>query len=58
MEVLKYGEKRIEGMANFVRAMSQYFKDEAQKYGFAYFEIDSDNFESSIENVIDNVVKP
>ena len=58
MAVLKYGEKRIEGMANFVRAMSQYFKDEALKHNFPYYEIDSDNFESSIENVIDNVVKP
>jgi len=58
MATLNYGEKRIEGMANFVRAMSQYFKNEAIKYGFPYYEIDGDNFESSIENIIDKMIKP
>lgn len=56
MAAMNYNEKRVEGMANFVRAMSQYFKDEAKKYGFPYYEIDSDNFDGSIQDIIGQIL--
>lgn len=56
MAALNYSEKRIEGMANFVRAMSLYFKSEAEKYGFPYFEIKDEKFERSIEDICESLL--
>ncbi len=56
MAALNYSEKRIEGMANFVRAMSLYFKSEAEKYGFPYYEISDEDFKGSIEKIIEKEI--
>ncbi|MEK7227707.1 MAG: hypothetical protein AAB641_02335 [Patescibacteria group bacterium] len=48
-----YTDEKIKAMANFVREMSLYFKLEAEKYGFAYYEIDDDNFQESIRKILE-----
>lgn len=55
MAAMNYGEKKMEGMARFIKTMSHYFKDEAQKYGFPYYEMDDNDFEGSIRAVIDRM---
>jgi 2-phosphoglycerate kinase len=57
MIVMNYSEKRIEAMATFVRAMSIYFKSEAEKYGFQYYEIDDLDFQGSIEKICKDIMK-
>jgi 2-phosphoglycerate kinase len=57
MAAMGYSEKKIEGMAKFVKEMSQYFKSEAEKYGFPYFEIKDYNFEGSLEDICDFLCK-
>ena len=52
-----YSDEKIKAMANFVKEMSMYFKNEAEKYGFPYYEIDEDNFEGSIARIIEDVIK-
>lgn len=52
MTQLNYSKKKIEGMANFVRTMSLYFKIEAEKYGFPYYEISDTSFDDSIAEVV------
>lgn len=42
-------------MANFVKEMSLYFKKEAEKFGFPYFEIDDDDFNGSIQKIIESI---
>ena len=56
MVALGYDRKKIEATANFVNAMSTYFKAEAEKYGFPYYKIDDDNFDVSIEKIISSVM--
>jgi 2-phosphoglycerate kinase len=55
MIALNYSSKKIEGMANFVKAMSFYFKSQAEKYGFPYFEISDDDFAGSIAEIVDKM---
>ena len=50
-----YSKEKVEAFAVFVRAMSEYFKTEAEKHGFPYFEISDDNFKKSIENIIETL---
>ncbi len=57
MASIGYGEKRIRAMAHFVQAMSEYFKSEAKKYGFPYYEIDDDDFDGSIERICQSLLK-
>ena len=57
MASLGYSEKRIEGMANFVRVMSLYFKSEAEKYGFPYFEISDEDFDGSLNKICQDLLK-
>ncbi len=57
MAAMNYSEKRIEGMANFVRSMSLYFKLEAEKYGFPYYEISDDDFQGSIDKILNFMLK-
>lgn len=52
-----YSDQKIKAMANFVREMSLYFKNEAEKYGFPYYEISDDNFNRSISEIIENITK-
>ena len=52
-----YSEEKIRAMGNFVRTMSLYFKSEAEKYGFQYFEIEDDNFDGSIEKICQYMLK-
>ena len=54
MAAMGYSKERIEIMAKFVNKMSLYFKTEAEKYSFKYYEIDDDNFDNSIEDIIKN----
>jgi 2-phosphoglycerate kinase len=56
MASMNYSRERIEIMAKFVNKMSYYFKSEAEKYGFSYYEIDDMNFQDSISRVIDEIV--
>lgn len=57
MASLGYDEKKVGAMANAVRTMSEYFKSEAAKYGFPYFEIKDEDFEGSIEEICQFLVK-
>ncbi len=52
MMAMGYDVKQFQGMAAFIKSMSFYFKEEAQKYGFPYYEIDDFNFESSLEKIV------
>lgn len=55
MRAMNYSKQKFEGMANFIKAMSVYFKKEAEKYGFPYYEISDDNFEDSIAKIVESV---
>lgn len=55
MASMNYSEEKFKGMASFIQAMSGYFKREAEKYGFPYYEIDDANFESSLEKIISDL---
>lgn len=57
MASLGYGEEKIQAMAIFVREMSLYFKTEAEKYGFPYFEISDEDFEGSLEEICKFLMK-
>lgn len=57
MASMGYSEEKFKGMASFIQAMSGYFKREAEKYGFPYYEIDDVDFESSMEKVIVDLLK-
>ena len=57
MGASSYSDEKIRAMANFVRAMSLYFKNEAEKFGFPYFEIDDDDFGGSISKIIGSITK-
>ena len=48
MASMGYSKERIEGMVNFIKNMSQYFKSEAKKYNFPYYEIEDNGFEAAI----------
>lgn len=55
MSAYGYSKERIEATSNFVREMSLYFKNEAEKYGFPYYEINDNDFNGSIERIIQEV---
>ncbi len=57
MASLNYSEKKIQAMSNFVREMSEYFKIEAEKYGFPYFEIRDDDFDGSLEEICEFLLR-
>lgn len=48
-----YSDEKIKAMATFVKEMSLYFKSEAEKYSFPYYELDDDHFEQSIKDIIE-----
>lgn len=50
-----YSDEKIKAMANFVREMSLYFKTEAEKYEFTYYEISDDGFDGSIAKIVEKV---
>lgn len=52
-----YSEEKIKAMANFVREMSLYFKTEAEKYGFSYYEITDDDFDNSVAKIVEHATK-
>ena len=52
-----YSEEKIRAMVKFVQAMSLYFKIEAEKYGFPYYEISDEDFQGSIAKIIEEVTK-
>lgn len=54
MVAMGYGPERMAGMAVFVKVMSEYFKSEARKYGFPYYEIDDKDFKGSLDKIISN----
>ncbi len=56
MAAMEYGPEKIAGMANVVRTMSLYFKAEAEKYGFPYYEISDSDFEGSIERIVESIM--
>ncbi|PIP86463.1 hypothetical protein COW82_01870, partial [Candidatus Campbellbacteria bacterium CG22_combo_CG10-13_8_21_14_all_43_18] len=55
MRAMNYSKQRFEGMANFIKEMSFYFKTEAEKYGFPYYEISDDDFENSIDKIVKSI---
>jgi 2-phosphoglycerate kinase len=57
MGASNYSAERIAAMASFVKAMSTYFKDEAEKYKFPYYEIKDDDFPESIEEICSILIK-
>lgn len=56
MKAMGYTPKRFEGMANFIQQMSLYFKTEAEKYGFQYYEINDTNFEDSVKQIVQSII--
>ena len=52
-----YSDEKIRAMANFVKEMSFYFKNEAEKFGFPYYEIDDEDFNGSISKIIEIIKK-
>ena len=52
MTSMGYSKERFEAMAKFVKKMSEYFKVEAEKYNFPYYELDDDNFDQSLNVII------
>jgi 2-phosphoglycerate kinase len=57
MALKGYSQHRLEAMAKFVNNMSHYFKSEAEKYNFHYFEIDDEDFKGSLEEVCTFLLK-
>lgn len=55
MAYLGYSEGRIRAYANYVKYMSQYFKDESAKYGFTYVELSDDVFDNSLQEAIRSI---
>ncbi len=55
MAAMGYSSEKITGMANSVRAMSLYFKHEAEKHGFPYYEISDSDFEGSLAKIIEAI---
>lgn len=55
MGASKYSDEKIKAMANFVREMSLYFKNEAEKYDFPYYEVSDDDFSGSVSKIIEAV---
>jgi hypothetical protein len=43
-------------MASFINDMSNYFKSEAKKYGFPYYEIKDDNFAEDLDNICEEIM--
>jgi 2-phosphoglycerate kinase len=56
MAALSYSPEKITAMASFVRAMSLYFKTEAEKYGFPYYEIEDNDFQGSIDQIVQKIL--
>ncbi len=56
MTAMGYSDEKIRAMASFVLEMSQYFKQEAEKYNFEYREIEDNNFDSSLNRIIGYLV--
>jgi 2-phosphoglycerate kinase len=52
MASMGYSDEKIRAMADFVKEMSQYFKTEAAKYGFPYYEISDEDFDTSITTIV------
>lgn len=57
MSAMGYDEKKIKAMSVFVKKMSEYFKDEAAKYGFKYYEIDDSHFQQSIAGIVADIAR-
>lgn len=57
MAAVGYSEEKIRAMAVFVVAMSRYFKSEAERLGFEYYELGDRPFDESIVWVLDRVLK-
>jgi len=57
MAYLGYSEERIRALGNYVKTLSQYYKTEAEKYGFQYFELSDSDFDGSLTTAIDFLAK-
>lgn len=55
MGAMGYTEEKIRAMAVFVQKMSEYFRDEAKKYGYKYYELDDLDFDNSIQAIGKNL---
>ncbi len=55
MSAMNYSPEKIAGMATFVREMSLYFKSEAERFSFPYYEINDDDFIVSISRIIEDI---
>lgn len=56
MVAMNYSHEKIEAMASFILEMSLYFKREAEKHGFSYYEISDEDFEGSLDKIINALV--
>ena len=54
---LEYSEEKARAFANYVKYMSIHFKEEAEKYGYPYFEMSDDNFDARVEQIISEGVR-
>lgn len=52
MASLGYSEAKIRAYANYVKRLSFYYKEEAEKYGFEYVELEDDNYNASLSKAI------
>lgn len=50
---LSYSDEKITSFSNFVTHMSEFFKSEAKKYGYKYFELPDSRFEQEIDKIVD-----
>ncbi len=57
MSILNYDDAKTEGMANFINKMSHYFKREADKYGYPYYEISEIDFEKNLQEALTVISK-
>ena len=55
MATVGFDEDKIKAMGVFVQKMSEYFRNEATKYGFRYAEISDENFDEDIQQIVNEI---
>jgi 2-phosphoglycerate kinase len=56
MTAMGYTEQKIQIMGVVVQKMSEYFRDEAKKYGYKYYELDDADFANTIQTIVKDIL--
>ncbi len=56
MHAINYSDAKIEAMGAFVKEMSMYFRSEAKKYNFRYYELKDKKFNQNIQSIINDII--